>query len=275
MKPPVRGNKKVAVQPVIITNENKFTPKISERTIQRKQKARDRQLNPGIFPTKLSVCGCLCLYIFLILCIVIGAGGIVLCVIYFNADQNTQVWKIVGIALGVVVCLIGIILILLSIFKQTRGRPWKSKKSETLVNNDNDYVDDIEDFDGSEFRGNIIVYDKNQTRETASSPIPNSLYTSKPMYNNPMYQPEQASVAIQTTENKTHTIIDRSKKSSMTTETQTKSRSNTPDSVILRRVPIPTTKVVVQKPATKVMIVRVPNKAGELIVQPVDITSNE
>ena len=69
-----------------------------------------------------------------------------------------------------------------------------------------------------------------------------------------------------------HTVIDRSLKYSNTTETQTdvtaNPRSNITESIILRRVPVPTAKVVVQQPTTKVMIVKVPNVAGQLVIQP-------
>ena len=74
-------------------------------------------------------------------------------------------------------------------------------------------------------------------------------------------------------------IIIFSLKYSNTTETQTdvtaNPRSNITESVILRRVPIPTAKVVVQQPTTKVMIVKVPNKAGELVIQPKTDSDNK
>lgn len=92
-------------------------------------------------------------------------------------------------------------------------------------------------------------------------------------------QAPKDSIAIQTDDNDfkkkksgPHTVIDRSLKYSNTTETQTdvtaNPRSNITESIILRRVPIPTAKVVVQQPTTKVMIVKVPNTAGQLVIQP-------
>jgi hypothetical protein len=99
--------------------------------------------------------------------------------------------------------------------------------------------------------------------------------------------PQQDSIAIQTEEEEMkkkkrrgpHTVIDRSIKYSNTTETQTdvsaNPRSNITESIILRRVPIPTAKVVVQQPTTKVMIVKVPNVAGQLVIQPKSATTDE
>jgi hypothetical protein len=96
----------------------------------------------------------------------------------------------------------------------------------------------------------------------------------------------QDSVAIQTEEDgkkkkkiETHTAIDRSSKYANTIETQTdvsaNPRSNITESIILRRVPIPTAKVVVQQPTTKVMIVKVPNVAGQLVIQPKSGSTDE
>ena len=90
----------------------------------------------------------------------------------------------------------------------------------------------------------------------------------------------QDSIAIQTdgeveTKKKNkgpHTVIDRSLKYAYNTETQTevtaKPGANVTESIVVRRVPIPTAKVVVQQPTTKVMIVKVPNTAGQLVIQP-------
>ncbi|UJR16277.1 hypothetical protein I4U23_003183 [Adineta vaga] len=265
MRQPVRGNKKSAVQPVVIINENKFTPKVSERTIQKKQKAREQRLNPGMFDGTLNACGIICLYLFLIVCVLIGAGGIVVCIIYFNVDNNTQIWKIIGIVLGGLTCIIGIILILLSIFKQVRNRPWKSKKEEKLVSHE--VYEDDDDVDVEDLT--INPKDIHETKETASSPIPHPSYIpSKAISTEPIFQPEHISIAIQTEENKRHTVIDRTKKISTTMETQTNLNPDSVDNVFFRRVPVATAKVVVQQPATKVMIVRVPNTAGELIIQP-------
>jgi hypothetical protein len=94
-------------------------------------------------------------------------------------------------------------------------------------------------------------------------------------FSTPLQPTTHDSIAIQTEENskkkkknEPHTIIDRSLKLSTTMETQTDISANVKDSIILRRVPIPTAKVIVQQPTTKVMIVRVPNVAGQLIIQP-------
>ena len=94
----------------------------------------------------------------------------------------------------------------------------------------------------------------------------------------PVHLRPQDSIAIQTEEDEDktkksgpHTVIDRTFKYSQTTETQTdvsaNPRSNITESIILRRVPVPTAKVVVQQPTTKVMIVKVPNVAGQLVIQ--------
>lgn len=244
-----------------------------------------------------------------------------------DADTDTQGWKIAGIAMGAIVVIIGIILVLLTIFKQARNRPWRYKKEENLDITDEYYgdvnIDDdqthIEDFDDDT---RIITPPSNKirspiegnTRETASSPMqdplapPSDLKTltsdiifcpgcnrSHPSSHQCMYstrvangfatpfQPKQVpqhdSIAIQTDEDGkiqkklgTHTVIDRTLKYSNTTQTQTdvsaNPRSNITESIILRRVPIPTAKVVVQQPTTKVMIVKVPNVAGQLVIQP-------
>ena len=67
---------------------------------------------------------------------------------------------------------------------------------------------------------------------------------------------------------KSRTAIDRSVKYSLSNETQTDASGRPTDTLILRRVPIPTSKVIVQQPTTKIMIVRVPKVTGELIIQP-------
>jgi hypothetical protein len=266
----------------------------------------------------------------LILCILIGAGlscfyfeflliyfsigGIALCAVYFsksfsflifkyrivNKDTNTstQGWKIAGIVLGILTILIGIILILLSIFKQIRNRAWRNKYEEGLFSYEN-YVDDVDQLN---IENNTNNREEVQTRETASSPLPDPDSSNDLIYcpncnrlqpndhqcvfstpNQPISnQPERVSMAIQTEENTvqpttSHTIIDRSKKRSTTTETQTNelanSVSNITEDIIYKRVPIPTTAVTVQQP-TKVVIVRVPNTAGELILQPKATTTN-
>ena len=265
----------------------------------------------------------------------------------YSADS--QGWKIAGIAMGAVTCIVGIILILLTIFKQTRNRPWKYKKKEILATEDVDFIgdddddDDDEDDDGKSSSddseddekadepsrdsakgksnpaylaaaaGNSVATERK--RETASSPLAAPIF--QPLHhtlNNEMMfcpgcnrmhptshqcmystrvangfatnvrttgpAPVQDSIAIQTDDdgktkkkkkNEPHTVIDRTLKYSNTTETQTdvtaKPGSNVTESIILRRVPIPTAKVVVQQPTTKVMIVKVPNTAGQLVLQ--------
>lgn len=237
--------------------------------------------------------------------------------------------------MGAVVVIIGIILILLTIFKQTRNRPWRYKKEEEL-NPTNEYYGDLDDDDQTNIENfdddtqilqgsidgkrtlssNALIHSfvDGKTREIATSPIQDlsSAQTdfktltsdmifcpgcnrSHPSTHQCMYstrvangfatpfRPKQAaqqdSIAIQTDDDgqkqkkiETHTVIDRSLKHSHTTETQTNvtanPRSNITESIILRRVPIPTAKVVVQQPTTKVMIVKVPNVAGQLVIQP-------
>ena len=110
-----------------------------------------------------------------------------------------------------------------------------------------------------------------EMQETASPPIRFSPYgLTKVISTESNFLPKHPSVAIQTKGNppaKAHTIIDRSKKPSTTIETQTNVNADPTDTIFFRRVPVPTAKVVVQQPPTKVMIVRVPNTAGELILQ--------
>lgn len=68
--------------------------------------------------------------------------------------------------------------------------------------------------------------------------------------------------------NKSHTVIDRSVKYAFSNETQTDVIGNKTDNLILRRLPIPEANNLVQQPTTKIMIVRVPKVAGELVIQP-------
>lgn len=252
--------------------------------------------------------------------------------------------------MGIVTFIIGVILILLTIFKQTRNRPWKYKKQKTIENygeglpdsekndDDNDDFDkdtiDSEDLDDDQESDQFFMRENSpeksqkvsyanpsssavvtgKKRETASSPLPGPLFDPlKTSVNNEMIfcpgcnrthpashqcmystrvangfgnvvrqtgpPPAKDSIAIQTEDEEKkkkkkepHTVIDRSLKYSYTTETQTdvtaKPGPNITESIILRRVPIPTAKVVVQQPTTKVMIVKVPNTAGQLVIQP-------
>jgi hypothetical protein len=247
--------------------------------------------------------------------------------------------------MGIIVFIIGIILILLTIFKQARNRPWRYKKEEQLYNYNDDYGDmdddddnrtNVENFDDNEIhhqgssneRRNVthstIIHSPidGKTHEMASSPLPDppvapldlknitddiifcpGCNRSHPSAHQCMYSTRiangfttqypliskmsrQDSVAIQTEEDgkkkkkkETHTAIDRSLKYANTIETQTdvsaNPRSNITESIILRRVPIPTAKVVVQQPTTKVMIVKVPNVAGQLVIQPKSGSTDE
>lgn len=251
--------------------------------------------------------------------------------------------------MGCIALIIGIILILLTIFKQTRNRPWKYKKQAVIDNygdgfpdpdkDDDDHGKDPTDSDDSDDDDNesdqFFMRDNSaekpnrnvshanasnsattdRKRETASSPMPGPLFDplknavnndmmfcpgcnrTHPISHQCMYStrvangfantnratgppPAQDSIAIQTEDEvikkkkkkEPHTVIDRSLKYSYTTQTQTdvtaKPGPNITESIILRRVPIPTAKVVVQQPTTKVMIVKVPNTAGQLIIQP-------
>lgn len=262
----------------------------------------------------------------------------------FNLDTNTdsQGWKIAGIAMGAVTSIIGLILILLTIFKQARNRPWRYKKQEKTYDfygdmNDDDDDDDedaqtmVENFDDNRMGSGTLQagspeYGKDvglspglqsppygKSREIALSPMPDptgqysqtipdqiifcpGCNRSHPSSHQCMYStrlangfstafrpavhvPHHDTIAIQTEDDTkkpkipvTHTTIDRTIKYAHTTETQTdvsaNPRSNITESIILRRVPIPTAKVVVQQPTTKVMIVKVPNVAGKLVIQP-------
>lgn len=161
-----------------------------------------------------------------------------------------------GIVLGALTCLIAIALILISVFKQTRYRSKKLTEDETLVTHESYYNDGSDDDEGHPNGNTRTVRD---VRETASSPILTPLATDT------ISRPEQVSIAIQAGE---HTVptnqpVDRSTANSTPVEPYTPKNS-----IVYRRVPVPTAKVVVQQPTTKVMIVRVPNTAGELIFQP-------
>lgn len=235
--------------------------------------------------------------------------------------------------MGAVTTIIGIILIVLTIAKQARNRPWRYKKQEKTYDfykdmDDDDDDDDIETIvenfydnrigSGSIHQGSADVAlspgvqspFQGKSREIALSPMPDPTgqYLSKPseiifcpgcnrshpsshqcMYSTRLangfstqfrpiiHAPPQETIAIQTEDSgkkskaPPHTTIDRTIKYAHTIETQTdvsaNPRSNITESIILRRVPIPTAKVVVQQPTTKVMIVKVPNVAGQLVIQ--------
>ncbi len=125
----------------------------------------------------------------MVLCVLIGAGlfnvyyplihsllffhlvGIILCIVYFskflfcirivkktilNTDtsSNSQGWKIGGIILGAITCIIGIILIIITILKQNDKRPWRYKKGKNNFyanfyskNDEKDNRLNIENFD--------------------------------------------------------------------------------------------------------------------------------
>jgi len=57
-------------------------------------------------------------------------------------------------------------------------------------------------------------------------------------------------------------------KYSLSNKTQVNGSENTANNLILKRVPTEAAKALVQQPTTKIMIVRVPNVAGELVIQP-------
>jgi hypothetical protein len=100
--------------------------------------------------------------------------------------------------------------------------------------------------------------------------VPNRL---PPLNRSMSYQTQPDSNAIQTKDKslkkkKSNKIIDRSIESSLTNKARTDVLENTKDNIILRRATIPSAKAVVKQPNTKFMIVRVPNVAGELVIQP-------
>jgi hypothetical protein len=206
--------------------------------------------------------------------------------------------------MGAVVCVIGIILIILSIWKRSHDRPWRYETQDKIISTDSYTrkvdplkIDNLDDDELHDYLDKLKdEKDEESTRDTASSPIPNQSYSPLKTFHddliycpgcNRLHPPEhqcmfstQVPNSLATKpkppekeipKNESHTVIDRTTKYSITNETQTKSTSTKPnitESVILRRVPIPTTKVIVQQPTTKVMIVRVPNTAGELVLHP-------
>jgi hypothetical protein len=257
-------------------------------------------------------------------------GGIGLCAYYYSklfysskikshnrikdADSSTTSWKICGIALGAATCIIGVILIILTRWKQTHDRPWRYETKDVIVSTesytktiDPRKIDNLNDDELHDYLDKLKdEKEEEPTRETASSPIPNPFYSPLKTFHDdlifcpgcnrlhlPTHQcmystrlpnsystplPSKASTD-ENFKNKSHAAIDRSMKISTTNETQTAKptspKPNVTESVILRRVPIPTTKVVVQQPTTKVMIVRVPNVPGELVIQPKATSTDE
>jgi len=94
-----------------------------------------------------------------------------------------------------------------------------------------------------------------------------------PLQRTKSYHDQQNSNTIQKEDkslkkNKSHTVIDRSVKYALSNETQTDVLGNKTDNLILRRLPVLAANALVQQSTTKIMIVRVPKVAGELVIQP-------
>ncbi|CAF1395961.1 unnamed protein product [Adineta ricciae] len=80
----------------------------------------------------LDKCCIVILFILLVICVLIGAAAIALCIVYFNTNSGSIGYKIGGIILGAVTIVVGIILIVLTVLKQKTKRPWKYKKEKNF-----------------------------------------------------------------------------------------------------------------------------------------------
>ncbi|CAF1133832.1 unnamed protein product [Adineta ricciae] len=80
----------------------------------------------------LDKCCTVFLFILLVICVLIGAAAIALCIVYFNTDSSSIGYKIGGIILGAVTVVVGIVLIVLTVLKQKTKRPWKYKKEKNF-----------------------------------------------------------------------------------------------------------------------------------------------
>ncbi|CAF0855952.1 unnamed protein product [Adineta steineri] len=334
-------------------------PQTSDRLRQNKQVVKSDPSKERQAASGREKCCVVFLIILLVICFLIGAGGIALCIIYFNSSTGSQGWKIGGIILGAVICIIAIILIIVTLWKLKHKRPWRQKKeknffysSDSRKNGGKDNQLNIENLDNNNnsemyaknvdnkpirnnnysvqnnnygTQSNLNTYQTSSINETnISQPVMYSLTdidlresvldsrtpsviqppqsttrTSYPKQNQPILQtPRQDLISFPNNDDNddekakrnrnTFTAYDRPVTHSQAQKTQseivTNSKPNITETVVVRRVPIPTTKVITaqplikvvsKQPSTKVMIIKVPNVAGQLVMQPkIESTNN-
>ena len=185
--------------------------------------------------------------------------------IRIDSAENTQNWKIGGIILGVATCIITVILLVLTIIKQTRNRPWRYQVKDVLLHPENYFTEDSEE-------------DDDDTSDISVKSISNpSIGLLKTVHNDLVYclgcnhlhssneecpKPKRASSSLPPLKHsktkKSVTIADQTMNYSLTNESQVNKLGNSGENLVLKRTPT----------STKIMIVRVPKVPGELFIQP-------
>lgn len=190
---------------------------------------------------------------------------------------------------------------IVAIYKQSRNKPWKHQIKDILLHPENYFSDETEDSNSDDIQSQDNSSEQNnQTVDTSLSSEPtgllktvhndlvyclgcnhlhptsyecikpkNSTRNLPPLKRSSSLHTQRDSKSIKKKDKNSKTTIDRSVKYSLSNETQIDQSGNTTDNLILQRIPpISTTKVTTQQPTTKIMIVRVPKVAGELVIQP-------
>lgn len=76
-----------------------------------------------------------------------------------DTSSSTKVWKIVGIVLGAITVIVGIILIIVTIYNQRNKRPWRNKKEKNFY-----YANDFRKNPGNENRQNTQILGNGDNR---------------------------------------------------------------------------------------------------------------
>lgn len=204
--------------------------------------------------------------------------------IRIDSAENTQNWKIGGIVLGIATCIITVILLVLTVIKQTRNRPWRYQVKDVLLHPNNYFSEDTDDDSET---------DDDDTSETSVTSIPYpSMGLLKTVHNDLVYclgcnhlhpsneecpKSKRALSALPPLKNskgllktkKSVTIADQTVHYSLSNESRVNALGNSGENLVLKRTPT-STKMTSQSssPPTKIMIVRVPKVPGELVIQP-------
>ena len=195
--------------------------------------------------------------------------------IRIDSTENTQNWKICGIVLGVATCIITVILLILTIMKQTRNRPWRYQVKDVLLHPENYFTEDS-DQDSSDDD------DNDQTLDTSAPK--SSIGLLKTVHNDLVYclgcnrlhpsneacgKPMRARSSLPPLKKKSVIMFDPTINYILSNETRMNGSGKPGENLVLKRTPAPSTKVIAQQPPpTKIMIVRVPKVPGELVIQP-------
>lgn len=224
-----------------------------------------------------------------------------------DSEENTQNWKIGGIILGAVTCIVSVVLMIVTIYKQSRNKPWRHQVHDILLHPENYFSDDSGEStsdsgtDSDDESKDDSSEENTQTNDTTITSIPNTSNSLlKTVQNDLVYclgcnhlhattdecikrkekpkklPPLKRTKSLHTQrgsnmnkkKDKFNTITENSIKYSLSNETQLDELGNKSDNLILKPLTNSTAKFISQQPATKIMIVRVPKVAGELVIQP-------